>query len=288
MFQTEIVAVHFGICCERCMWCCLKHRNYCYLYIAYLFLLLSVFFSLYLSSWMNFPTGLIAEDACDASSWFRTLICSLLPSDGWADRYDVTDGYVREAAGGITIKLQSADVKWFDDYYLKLRPDNNPRNPWFPEFWQHRFHCRLKGHPQENNKYNRTCGSKLPQLHVSHLSVCVCPHVLPWWCLAVWEEELSKAVTVVKEKEILSFADRNEWLCSFIQTSSSDITPSISLAVFHWLHLSGLLLEFKGKKKKTDEKKRTTTTSLWNLNQNCLHINQQEQTEQQFGEKLCF
>uniref|UniRef100_A0A3B4DAM5 Metabotropic glutamate receptor 5 n=1 Tax=Pygocentrus nattereri TaxID=42514 RepID=A0A3B4DAM5_PYGNA len=81
----------------------------------------------------------------------------LVGSDGWADRYDVTDGYVREAAGGITIKLQSADVKWFDDYYLKLRPDNNLRNPWFPEFWQHRFHCRLKGHPQENPKYNRTC-----------------------------------------------------------------------------------------------------------------------------------
>uniref|UniRef100_A0A672L8Y4 Metabotropic glutamate receptor 5-like n=1 Tax=Sinocyclocheilus grahami TaxID=75366 RepID=A0A672L8Y4_SINGR len=87
----------------------------------------------------------------------------LVGSDGWADRYDVTDGYVREAAGGITIKLQSADVKWFDDYYLKLRPENNPRNPWFPEFWQHRFHCRLKGHPQENNKYNRTCGSEFPQ-----------------------------------------------------------------------------------------------------------------------------
>ncbi|KPP59995.1 hypothetical protein Z043_122037, partial [Scleropages formosus] len=77
--------------------------------------------------------------------------------DGWADRYDVTDGYVQEAAGGITIKLQSADVKWFDDYYLRLRPDTNLRDPWFPEFWQHRFQCRLKGHPQENLQYNRTC-----------------------------------------------------------------------------------------------------------------------------------
>uniref|UniRef100_A0A667ZZZ0 Metabotropic glutamate receptor 5 n=1 Tax=Myripristis murdjan TaxID=586833 RepID=A0A667ZZZ0_9TELE len=85
----------------------------------------------------------------------------LVGSDGWADRYDVTDGYVKEAAGGITIKLQSADVKWFDEYYLKLRPDNNHRNPWFPEFWQHRFHCRLKGHPQESTKYNRTCSSEL-------------------------------------------------------------------------------------------------------------------------------
>ncbi|XP_047449173.1 metabotropic glutamate receptor 5b [Mugil cephalus] len=84
----------------------------------------------------------------------------LIGSDGWADRYDVTDGFVREAAGGITIKLQSADVKWFDEYYLKLRPENNHRNPWFPEFWQHRFHCRLKGHPQENNKFNRTCSKR--------------------------------------------------------------------------------------------------------------------------------
>uniref|UniRef100_A0A8C5ENV1 G-protein coupled receptors family 3 profile domain-containing protein n=1 Tax=Gouania willdenowi TaxID=441366 RepID=A0A8C5ENV1_GOUWI len=84
----------------------------------------------------------------------------LIGSDGWADRYDVTDGYVREAAGGITIKLQSADVKWFDEYYLKLRPENNLRNPWFPEFWQHRFHCRLKGHPQESSKYNRTCSNR--------------------------------------------------------------------------------------------------------------------------------
>ncbi|XP_056297661.1 metabotropic glutamate receptor 5b [Pseudoliparis swirei] len=84
----------------------------------------------------------------------------LIGSDGWADRYDVTDGYVREAAGGITIKLQSADVKWFDEYYLRLRPENNLRNPWFPEFWQHRFHCRLKGHPQENLKFNRTCSKR--------------------------------------------------------------------------------------------------------------------------------
>ncbi|KAI5625446.1 metabotropic glutamate receptor 5 precursor, partial [Silurus asotus] len=84
----------------------------------------------------------------------------LVGSDGWADRYDVTDGYVREAAGGLTIKLRSAEVKWFDDYYLKLRPENNLRNPWFPEFWQHRFQCRLKGHPQENPEYNRTCSSR--------------------------------------------------------------------------------------------------------------------------------
>ncbi|XP_067424636.1 metabotropic glutamate receptor 5 [Emydura macquarii macquarii] len=85
----------------------------------------------------------------------------LLGSDGWADRYDVTDGYQREAVGGITIKLQSPDVKWFDDYYLQLRPETNLRNPWFQEFWQHRFQCQLQGYPQENTKYNKTCNSEL-------------------------------------------------------------------------------------------------------------------------------
>ncbi|KAF1610777.1 UNVERIFIED_CONTAM: Metabotropic glutamate receptor 5, partial [Eudyptes pachyrhynchus] len=82
-------------------------------------------------------------------------------SDGWADRYDVTDGYQHEAVGGITIKLQSPDVKWFDDYYLQLRPETNHRNPWFQEFWQHRFQCRLEGFPQENPKYNKTCTSQM-------------------------------------------------------------------------------------------------------------------------------
>lgn len=84
-------------------------------------------------------------------------------SDGWADRYDVTDGYEKEAAGGITIKLKSAHVTWFDSYYLNLKPDSNVRNPWFPEFWQHRFQCRLRGHPQENVKYNRTCTCEFPR-----------------------------------------------------------------------------------------------------------------------------
>ncbi|NXX77201.1 GRM1 protein, partial [Urocolius indicus] len=67
----------------------------------------------------------------------------LIGSDGWADRDEVIEGYEPEANGGITIKLQSPEVLSFDDYYLKLRLDTNTRNPWFPEFWQHRFQCRI-------------------------------------------------------------------------------------------------------------------------------------------------
>lgn len=91
---------------------------------------------------------------------FNVAFSLMYHSDGWADRYDVIDGYQREAAGGITIKLQSPDVAWFDDYYLQLRPETHFNNPWFIEFWQHRFQCRLKNQQQEDSDYNKTCDGK--------------------------------------------------------------------------------------------------------------------------------
>ncbi|KAL0969793.1 hypothetical protein UPYG_G00232380 [Umbra pygmaea] len=81
----------------------------------------------------------------------------LIGSDGWADRDEVVEGYEQEAVGGITVKLQSEEVTSFDDYYLKLRLETNTRNPWFPEFWQHRFQCRIPGHPLENAIYRKNC-----------------------------------------------------------------------------------------------------------------------------------
>ncbi|KAM9840591.1 metabotropic glutamate receptor 1 [Aulostomus maculatus] len=92
----------------------------------------------------------------------------LIGSDGWADRYEVVEGFEQEAEGGITMKLQSAVVKSFDDYYLKLRLDTNTRNPWFPEFWQYRFQCRLPGHPQENKNYKKVCSGN-ESLHENYV-----------------------------------------------------------------------------------------------------------------------
>uniref|UniRef100_A0A3Q3IHY9 Metabotropic glutamate receptor 1 n=2 Tax=Monopterus albus TaxID=43700 RepID=A0A3Q3IHY9_MONAL len=92
----------------------------------------------------------------------------LVGSDGWADRYEVVEGYEQEAEGGITMKLQSEVVKSFDDYYLKLRLDTNKRNPWFTEFWQHRFQCRLLGHPHENKNYKKVCSGS-ESLHENYI-----------------------------------------------------------------------------------------------------------------------
>ncbi|KAJ8353213.1 hypothetical protein SKAU_G00207800 [Synaphobranchus kaupii] len=90
---------------------------------------------------------------------------SLHPSsDGWADRDEVVEGYEEEAVGGITVKLQSAEVTSFNDYFLKLRLDTNTRNPWFAEFWQHRFQCRLPGHPQENTNFRKNCSGRATDL----------------------------------------------------------------------------------------------------------------------------
>lgn len=92
-------------------------------------------------------------------------------SDGWADRVEVVEGYEHEAMGGITVKLRSEEVSSFDDYFLKLKLSTNTRNPWFPEFWQHRFQCRLPGHPQENLNYARNCsGSSTTHFYPG----CVC------------------------------------------------------------------------------------------------------------------
>ncbi|KAK6295535.1 hypothetical protein J4Q44_G00347610 [Coregonus suidteri] len=92
----------------------------------------------------------------------------LIGSDGWADRDEVVEGYEQEAEGGITMKLQSEEVKSFDDYFLKLRLDTNTRNPWFPEFWQYRFQCRLAGHPQEIKKYKKVCSGN-ESLHENYV-----------------------------------------------------------------------------------------------------------------------
>lgn len=47
------------------------------------------------------------------------------------------------ALGGISVRIHSAYVHDFDDYYFALNPHNNHRNPWFAEFWEQRFQCNL-------------------------------------------------------------------------------------------------------------------------------------------------
>ncbi|XP_014670624.1 PREDICTED: metabotropic glutamate receptor 1-like [Priapulus caudatus] len=72
---------------------------------------------------------------------------TFIGSDGWADRDDVIESYEVEAEGGISIRIQSPTVEDFDDYYFSLKPFQNPRNPWWEEFWEQRFNCTFTPTP---------------------------------------------------------------------------------------------------------------------------------------------
>ncbi|KAA0188802.1 hypothetical protein HAZT_HAZT008991 [Hyalella azteca] len=64
-------------------------------------------------------------------------------SDGWADRTDVVDGLEEIFTGGISVRIKKPYLMDFDKYYFALKPMQNSRNPWFEEFWQHKFNCSL-------------------------------------------------------------------------------------------------------------------------------------------------
>ena len=76
------------------------------------------------------------------------------------------------ALGGISIRIHSAYVDDFDDYYFQLNPFTNHRNPWFAEFWETRFQCNLEALPTAtlppgNGSGNVAAGNRAKQTSVS-------------------------------------------------------------------------------------------------------------------------
>lgn len=41
--------------------------------------------------------------------------------------------------GAVTVQPLAEEVRGFKDYFLKLRPSTNTRNPWFAEYWEVRW-----------------------------------------------------------------------------------------------------------------------------------------------------
>lgn len=80
----------------------------------------------------------------------------IIGTDGWADRQDVVSEYELQAVGSISIRIHSPYIKTFDDYYFTLNPFENHRNPWFREFWEDKFHCKM---PAEKIKATTTVSS---------------------------------------------------------------------------------------------------------------------------------
>ncbi|XP_069988823.1 metabotropic glutamate receptor isoform X1 [Penaeus vannamei] len=66
-----------------------------------------------------------------------------IASDGWGKQSHLVEGLQDVAEGAITVELTSQPVRGFDEYMASLTPTNNIRNPWFKEYWETFFGCKL-------------------------------------------------------------------------------------------------------------------------------------------------
>lgn len=57
----------------------------------------------------------------------------------------LVEGVEEVAEGAITVELQTTIIEEFDEYMKSRTPSNNKRNPWFDEYWESLFSCKL--HP---------------------------------------------------------------------------------------------------------------------------------------------
>ncbi|ELU03139.1 hypothetical protein CAPTEDRAFT_198326 [Capitella teleta] len=71
-----------------------------------------------------------------------TEIIHWLASDSWGSKAVPVNGQEWAAEGTITILPTRNVLTEFDDYFTKLTPENNSRNPWFDEFWESHFRGR--------------------------------------------------------------------------------------------------------------------------------------------------
>ncbi|XP_054163872.1 metabotropic glutamate receptor 8-like [Oppia nitens] len=73
-----------------------------------------------------------------------------LGSDSWGKKIHPVKGQEESAGGAITILPKRKPLKGFDEYFKRLRPSTNTRNPWFMPFWEQHFNCTFALHSRHN------------------------------------------------------------------------------------------------------------------------------------------
>ncbi|KAG8179568.1 hypothetical protein JTE90_016136 [Oedothorax gibbosus] len=115
-------------------------------------------------------------------------------SEAWGGRQSVVEGLERVLEGAITISPLLRPLAGFDDHFTSLTPDNNAeRNPWFPEFWEEHFYCKLQDFSVTpyNQNFHKWCQEmpdpkisesngyrQMPALHFVRDSVYAFAHAL--------------------------------------------------------------------------------------------------------------
>lgn len=66
-------------------------------------------------------------------------------SEAWCCREYVVAGHEQVVEGAITVTPLIRPIDGFSHYFTNLTPDNNKVNPWFAEYWEEHFQCKLTG-----------------------------------------------------------------------------------------------------------------------------------------------
>lgn len=87
-------------------------------------------------------------------------------SDGWSRRDTVVQGLEEVIEGAITVLPMWGRLNGFDEYFTNLRPNHQrEENPWFDEFWEEYFQCRLTDRPP--TRYSAPYNECQPDLSIS-------------------------------------------------------------------------------------------------------------------------
>ncbi len=48
-----------------------------------------------------------------------------------------------QVEGAVTVQPYAEPIRGFEQYFLSLTPETSRHNPWFAEYWEDFFQCRL-------------------------------------------------------------------------------------------------------------------------------------------------
>ncbi|KAK8768022.1 hypothetical protein V5799_005198 [Amblyomma americanum] len=77
------------------------------------------------------------------AAWRRRARFVWIGSDAWSGLESVAQGHEEVVEGAITVSPMVQPLRGFESHFRELTPDNNVLNPWFPEYWEEKFQCRL-------------------------------------------------------------------------------------------------------------------------------------------------
>ncbi|KAK0083329.1 hypothetical protein PV325_008966 [Microctonus aethiopoides] len=89
---------------------------------------------------------------------------TIVASDSWEDRNQITRGLEEQVWGSIFICIRSLPIPEFSKYYTSLKPSIISANKWFNEFWEDKFNCTL---PNEFKIYQNDKNSNIIEIDVN-------------------------------------------------------------------------------------------------------------------------